>query len=113
MSRTPALLLAAILTLSVLAGVAVALSDRPTADEGRAAEFYRLVGGLGFGPALDLSSCEYSLDPRICPACSQDVGPIPGGLPFCPHHACSVFAYPTDQLFPSPEPGPPADAPLP
>src|SRR5262245_29408356 len=113
MSRTPALLLTAILTLAVLAGLALALGDGRSAEERRAAEFHRLVGGLGFGPALDLASCEFGFDPRLCPSCSQDVGPIPGGLPFCPYHACSAFAYPADRPFPSPEPGPPADAPLP
>jgi hypothetical protein len=49
-------------------------------------EFQSLVGGLGFGPALDLGRCEFSFDPRLCGHCSGDVGIVPGGMTFCPHH---------------------------
>jgi hypothetical protein len=83
-----------LLALVIAAGAALDLASRPLPDNGRqAAEFHRLVGGLGFGPALDLERCEGSFDPRLCPACSNDGGPIPAGMVFCPHHACSVFDW--------------------
>ena len=81
----PNLLLAVTLGLAVSAGVVLALGAW-SPEAGRAGEFQHLVGGLGFGPALDLSRCEPSFDPRLCPACTQDVGPLPGGMIFCPHH---------------------------
>jgi hypothetical protein len=70
-------------------------------------EFQHLVGGLGFGPAVDLSSCSFSFDPRLCPDCQQDHGPILGGVYFCPHHACSILFYPplTREAETSGEPG--------
>ena len=61
--------------------------------EARSEQFQHLVGGLGFGPALDLSGCAFGLDPRLDDSCSDDCGPIPGGATFCPRHAESVFYY--------------------
>jgi hypothetical protein len=91
--QAPLVLLAAILTLTVAAGVIVLVEsgDRGTAA---AREYQELVGGLGFGPAVDLSRCANSFDPRMCRHCPADFGPIPGGSPFCPQHACSVLYYP-------------------
>jgi hypothetical protein len=57
--------------------------------------FQQLVGGLGFGPALDLSQCEFSFDPRVCGHCASTQATIAGGMYLCPHHACSIFFYPT------------------
>jgi hypothetical protein len=57
-------------------------------------EFQRLVGGLGMGPAVDLSRCAFSFDPRLCPDCPLNVEPVPGGVYFCPQHACSILYYP-------------------
>jgi hypothetical protein len=89
----PHTVLAGILTLTVAAGVLLALESRDRSNqEGK--DFQRLVGGLGFGPALDLSRCPNSFDPRLCPHCPADLGPVPGGGGLCPQHACSVFAYP-------------------
>ena len=81
-------------------------------------EFQRLVGGVGFGPAVDLSGCAFSFDPRLDGACAEECGAIPGGSCFCPRHAFSVFAYPSVRsepeangrrgetiLFPDLEPG--------
>jgi hypothetical protein len=103
----------AILLLATLAGLVLALEARPTFDEARTREFHHLVGGLGFGPALDLENCEFSFDPRLCPGCSYDCGPIPGGRAFCPYHAGSIFDYHADGLFPGPDRERPPDAPLP
>jgi hypothetical protein len=63
-------------------------------DQQASREFQELVGGLGFGPAVDLSTCSYSFDPRVCSNCPHDLGPIPGGVYFCPQHACSILYYP-------------------
>jgi hypothetical protein len=62
--------------------------------ESHSREFQQLVGGLGFGPATDLASCPFAFDPRLCPDCARDLGPIPGGRYFCPHHAAAVLDYP-------------------
>ena len=107
MSRAPAVAFAVLLALTAAAAAVLAFGARPPAgDETGAEEFQRLVGGLGFGPARDLSQCEFSFDPRLCPACPDDVGPIPGGIFFCPYHASAVADYP-----PLPAKGPDAHLP--
>jgi hypothetical protein len=63
-------------------------------SDARSAQFQDLVGGLGFGPAADLSRCAFSFDPRLCDRCPEDVEPIPGGVYFCPQHGCSILYYP-------------------
>jgi hypothetical protein len=63
--------------------------SRPPAEE-----FQCLVGGLGLGPAVDLSRCGFSFDPRLCPDCPLNHEPVPGGIYFCPQHACSILYYP-------------------
>jgi hypothetical protein len=60
----------------------------------RSEEAQRLVGGLGFGPALDLSGCAFGLDPRLDGSCAEDCGPVPGGACFCPRHAATLIVYP-------------------
>jgi hypothetical protein len=55
--------------------------------------FQRLTGGIGFGPALELSTCTFGFDPRLDGVCSQQHYPIPGGGCFCPRHASSIFFY--------------------
>jgi hypothetical protein len=89
----PNIVLAGILALTLTAGIIVALENRDRA-RAESQDFQRLVGGLGFGPALDLARCPNSFDPRLCPHCPADLGPVPGGGGFCPQHACSVFDYP-------------------
>jgi len=73
------------LLLAVAAVVILASGANPPRNE-RGAEFQRLVGGLGLGPAPDASQCESAFDARLCPHCSYDIGPVPGGMTFCPHH---------------------------
>jgi hypothetical protein len=82
------------LALTLLAGVIVGVESREQGDPERAMEFQLLVGGLGFGPAVDLANCPNSFDPRVCHCCPRGLGPIPGGGDFCPEHACSIFYYP-------------------
>ena len=94
-SRPPDVLAGVILVLVAAAGGVIAFDAGAEhhRDE-RAREFQRLVGGLGLGPATDVSGCGVGFDPRVCPACPQDLGPIPGGAAFCPYHGCSVLTYP-------------------
>ena len=54
--------------------------------------FQKLVGGLGFGPALDLSDCAFGFDPRLDGSCSASVGPLPGAGCFCGRHG-GLFSY--------------------
>jgi hypothetical protein len=82
--------------LLLLAGAAGAVlvvegRERGTA---RGEQFQRLVGGVGFGPAVDLSVCACGFDPRLEGACALDTGPVPGGACFCPRHAGSLFFLP-------------------
>ena len=93
--RFRALCLVVLSALPIAAfAVLVADSHFHFAQQATEKEFQHLVGGLGCGPAVDLSSCSFSFDPRLCPGCEQDQGPIPGGVYFCPHHACSILFYP-------------------
>ncbi len=88
----PAILLALIALLSAAAALMLGLG--PAEPGPRAPAFQRLVGGLGFGPAVAPDGCTFNFDPRLCPRCGREHGPIPGGADFCPAHAVSVFAYP-------------------
>jgi hypothetical protein len=85
-----------LLVLVLLAGGAAAVLAAEGRGRGstRREEFQRLVGGLGFGPALDLSVCAFGFDPRLDGTCAFDSGAVPGGTCFCPRHAGSVFFYP-------------------
>jgi hypothetical protein len=91
----PRVVTVVVLSLALAAGLLLATDPGagPRRSE-RGREFQQAVGGLGFGPALDLGTCAFAFDPRICPACPADRGPIPGGLYFCPHHAGSIFYLP-------------------
>jgi hypothetical protein len=73
--------------LLLLAGAAAAiLIAENRMQQGHAEPFQHLVGGLGFGPALDLSGCASAFDPRLDASCHQEYGPIPGGACFGPQH---------------------------
>jgi hypothetical protein len=97
--------LVAILALAA-GGILVYEARSEGAGADKAREFQTLVGGLGFGPALELSTCPNSFDPRLCAACPRNVEPIPGGQIFCPQHAGSIFYYPRlDAVEPPPGDG--------
>ena len=82
-------------TMVAIAGVLLATNGwARTVNNDRREEFQRLVGGLGCGPAADLSRCAYSFDPRLCSDCPLQYGAAPGGACFCPQHACSILYYP-------------------
>jgi len=80
----------------VVAAVAAVASDslRHARRFHRAEQFQTLVGGLGVGPAVDLSHCAYCFDPRHSTGCRENVGELPGGVAFCPYHGFSVLYYP-------------------
>lgn len=87
-----------LLLLTGAAGAIVVVEDRKGREPpARAESFQRLVGGLGFGPALDLSDCAADFDPRLEGSCSLDYDPIAGGACFRSRQASSVFFYPALQ----------------
>ena len=87
-------LLIVLLLLAGAAGAVLVTEARAHRGEAHAEEFQRLVGGVGFGPALDLSGCAFGFDPRLDGSCAEEDGPVPGGACFCPRHAGSLFCYP-------------------
>ena len=84
MRKRLALLLALAVVLPAAAG-ALLLSASPAAGNDEA--FQRLVGGLGLGPAVDLSRCAGGFDPRVETSCTFRHEPVPCGSLFCPSHA--------------------------
>jgi hypothetical protein len=84
-----------LLLLTGAAGTVLVVEDRRGHEpNARAESFQCLVGGLGFGPALDLSDCASNFDPRLEGSCSMDYGPIVGGACFSSRRVGSVFFYP-------------------
>jgi hypothetical protein len=84
-----------LLLLTGAAGAVLVVEECKERDTlAHAESFQRLVGGLGFGPALDLSSGASAFDPRLEDSCSMDYGPIAGGACFSSRQAGSVFFYP-------------------
>jgi hypothetical protein len=92
-SRSQAALAATIVLLAAAALGAIA-ADPWLAAEGQTAAFQRLTGGLGLGPATDLSVCAFAFDPRISPACPAWSGPIAGGGWFCRCHPRVGWDFP-------------------
>jgi hypothetical protein len=90
-------------TLLLLTGAAgTVLAAEGLAGGGQRAEgFQRLVGGLGFGPALDLGDCPLAFDPRLDGACGADFGVVAGGACFCPRHAGTNLSPPLPPLRPA------------
>jgi hypothetical protein len=84
--------------IAALTGAAALLVATDSASAVRrrrpAEEFQVLVGGLGMGPAVDLSRCGFSFDPRLCPDCPLNHDPVPGSICYCPQHACSILYCP-------------------
>jgi hypothetical protein len=88
-------LFAVLLLLGGAAAVLLAAEEQAhRRQQARSEEFQHLVGGLGFGPALDLTGGALGFDPRLGGTDEQDLGPVPGGSCFIPRRASSLFAYP-------------------
>ena len=86
--RAPERLAAAVALLVAAGGAVLALgSRRSAAQDARAAEFQRIVGGLGSGSASALVPCEAAFDGGVAGTCTRGLDPVPGGFAFCPHHA--------------------------
>src|SRR5260370_40647126 len=90
--KTPHLI-AVLMIGFVVAACAVMTADSlaRAAGTGHAEELQQLVGGLGCGPAVDLSRCAFSFDPRLCPDCPLNHAPVPGAVFFCSQHGCSIL----------------------
>jgi hypothetical protein len=86
----------ALLVLAGAAGLVLAVEGRTQRrQQAHAEQFQHLVGGLGFGPAVDLSGCAFGFDPRLECTCGQEYGPIPASGGFCPrHHTENILFYP-------------------
>jgi hypothetical protein len=94
MRSNAALLVVLLIVFPVTAVVLLAADNGTRRRLDHAEALQRLVGGLGCGPAVDLSRCAFSFDPRLCPDCPLNRGPVPGGVYFCPQHACSILVCP-------------------
>ena len=93
MTRDPSIrLLAVIAILVIAAGTAVGRYRQPYPTRPKtAAGFQQLVGGLGFGPTVELSTCPVQFDPRLETTCNAHTGPIPAGGLLCP--GCGRFLF--------------------
>jgi len=98
MKRREETLVALVAVVLILAAGLFAAEKRADAKRARREQsFQQLVRGVGLGPAVDMSGCEAAFDVRICPTCSHDIGPLPLGSIYCPHHALSVSADRTSE----------------
>jgi hypothetical protein len=91
----PHLVLSAIAALGL--AVTMVLIEDATAQRRRAQrseDFQRLVGGLGFGPALDLSRRPNEFDPRLADGSCEDEGRLSGPAMRGPQLSSSIFYYP-------------------
>ena len=85
-------LFAIVVILVIAAGAAVGLSRQSVvAGASDAARFQQLVGGLGFGSSVEMSTCAVQFDPRLEAACDAHTGPVPVGGLLCP--GCGRFLF--------------------
>lgn len=93
MPRDPSIrLLIVVAILVIAAGTAVGRCCRPaSARPVASAGFQQLVGGLGFGPTVELSTCPVQFDPRLETTCNAHTGAIPAGGLLCP--GCGRFLF--------------------
>ena len=89
-SSTRLVILIAILV--IVAGTAVGHYRQPvSAREADSAGFQQLVGGLGFGSSVELSTCAVQFDPRLGVTWDAHTGPVPAGSLLCP--GCGRFLF--------------------
>ena len=85
-------LFAIVVILVIAAGAAVGLSRQSVvAGVSDAARFQQLVGGLGFGSSVEMSTCAVQFDPRLEATCDAHTGPVPIGGLLCP--GCGRFLF--------------------
>ena len=81
-----------VVILVIAAGAAVGLSRQSdVAGVSDAARFQQLVGGLGFGASVEMSTCAVQFDPRLEATCDAHTGPVPVGGLLCP--GCGRFLF--------------------
>jgi hypothetical protein len=111
MSRASAVTLVALAGLVAGAAGVLAVGGQGPGGRGPGAEaFQHLVGGLGFGPALDLSPAA-AFDPRLDGSRAAGDALVPGGEELGPQSSLSIFYYPPLDRRPGRAGGP--DAPPP
>lgn len=81
----------ALSALAVLGATAVVLRGPAPSDD---LPFQRASGGLGLGPAAGADWSFFAFDPRVENACEAELGPIPGGPCYVPHHGAAVVDLP-------------------
>jgi hypothetical protein len=88
-------LLALVVGMVLLAAALLLWAQNGGAPEiEQAREFQALTGGLGFGPALDLSSCPPSFDPRLSDDCPASADRLLGRQLVDLERAGSIFYFP-------------------
>jgi hypothetical protein len=93
-TRTRFLLFGIMLIVVAAAAALTVASHAPADRQAHAEKFQRMLGGLGLGPAINLSGCPMCFDARVRFACNEDDGALPGGKFYCRHHALSVLYCP-------------------
>lgn len=76
---------------SLSAGSAVCLLPWAPSDD---APWQRATGGIGLGPATAADWSFFTYDPRLESSCEAELGPIPGGPCYVPHHGASLADLP-------------------
>lgn len=90
--KASALLLSTILALTFVATALVVVDNWfVSGRRAESDEFQRLMGGLGTGPALTMSPCEFSFDTRIASTRPASYHPLICGEYFCPQQTISIF----------------------
>jgi hypothetical protein len=114
MEPRSAVLTSLVLMVACAAG-AILISESRQNVQGQvhAEEFQHLVGGLGFGSALDLSGGAFTFDPRLDDSWPQLNSPFPSSSYVGSDRAFSIFYYPVQQVDTADHRGVNGDAPAP
>ncbi len=85
-----------VLTAALVTAAAVIVC-LPRAD--RVAPFQKALGSLGLSSAVSVDWSFFGFDPRIEPACENELWPIPGLHCPNPSHGASVADFPPVEAF--------------
>ncbi|MFL5244979.1 MAG: hypothetical protein ACJ8FY_22990 [Gemmataceae bacterium] len=96
--QTAVLTLALLVLASVSGAILIAESHSQDGRQKHAEEFQNLVGGLGFGPSVDLSGPAFVFDPRLVESSFPLESPFPLGHYLGRGQAMSIFYYPTPEV---------------
>jgi hypothetical protein len=90
----PRVVLVVLVLLVSAAAACVVDGDRPDARRADLAEpFHHALGGLGFGPALDLTEGCFGFDPRLSDSSLGSDEPIPAVAAALPGRTGLLFSY--------------------